>query len=297
MPQPQVSVIVPVYNDVARLELLMDALAAQTYPRGLMQVLIIDNASEEDVQGAVRRRGAPFVALHEARPGSYAARNRGLQSATGAVLAFTDGDCIPAPTWLERGVAALAEWPEAGLVAGRIELFARPGRRPSSVELWEVAYGFPQQRFVEVQHFGATANVFTRREVMEAVGPFNAALKSGGDKEWGQRVHAAGYPVVYAPGVVVRHPARRTFREIGGKVRRVTGGMADLRGGGPPLTWRGVPGHVAHYTRKVVRDLGSHRKQAGTRRAAFRLGAVQWYFEYVRMRELLRLRGGKSSRR
>lgn len=110
-------------------------------------------------------------------------------------------------------------------------------------------YAFPQQ------HFGATANIFTTRATMGRVGAFDARLMSGGDREWGQRVHAAGLPVLYAPDVVVCHPARRTFREHAGRLRRVLGGIEDQRGAPVPLTPRMVPGHLIHVTRQVVRRL------------------------------------------
>lgn len=289
------SVIVPVYNDLARLRLLVQALRKQDYMGG-HEVLVVDNASTEDVQGTVRDAGPPFVALHEATPGSYAARNKALEVARGQVLAFTDGDCIPRQDWITRGVAALEANPVAGLVAGHIQVFPAD-RHPTWVERYEMAYAFPQQRFAEEQQFGATANVFTRREVMDRVGPFNAALKSGGDREWGQRVFAAGFAVVYAPDVVVGHPARRTFAEYGAKVRRVVGGMRDLDRDRAVMTPRMVPGHLVHITRKAVRRRADHRKVATTWGDSWRLSAVEWWFEYVRMQERLRLRRGHSSRR
>jgi hypothetical protein len=160
-----------------------------------------------------------------------------------------------------------------------------------------MAYAFPQERFVREQHFGATANVFTRREVLAKVGWFDAALKSGGDREWGQRVHASGLAVVYAPDVVVLHPARRTFREYEGKIRRVVGGMRDLDRDRAVLTARMVPGHLVYITRKAARRRRDHRKVTGTASDAWRLAAVDWWFEYIRMRERLRLRKGHESQR
>jgi glycosyltransferase involved in cell wall biosynthesis len=294
--QPFVTVIVPVYNDLARLRLLLDDLTVQTYPKDRFEVLVVDNASTEDMQGEVRSRGPPFVAMDEPKPGSYAARNRALLAAKGEVLAFTDGDCRPLPNWLESGVAALAAHPEAGLVAGRIQLFPKH-ERTTWVERYEMAYGFPQDKFVSEQHFGATANVFTRRSVFDKVGPFRADLKSGGDREWGQRVHAAGLLVLYAPEVVVRHPARRTFKEYGAKVRRVVGGMRDTARDHAALTPRMVPGHLLHVTRRVAGHMPQHRQRAASRADAYRLAAVEWWFEWVRTRERLRLRRGETSQR
>lgn len=295
-PEPFVSVIVPVFNDAARLVLLLDALDRQTYPKSRLEILVVDNGSQEDVQTPVRRRGPPFVALHEPRPGSYAARNKALEVARGEVLAFTDADTIPDPDWLAQGVEALHEHPEAGLVAGRIRVFPA-GKHRTWVERFEMLYAFPQERFVRDQHFGATANVFTRRSVMDRVGPFNPALMSGGDREWGQRVHAAGLPVLYEPKAVVAHPARRTFGEYEQKIRRVVGGMRALDRDRAVMTPRMVPGHLVHITRKAWGRRSTHRQAGATGADPLRLAAVEWWFEWVRMRERLRLRKGAAAQR
>jgi len=286
---PLVSVIIPVYNDAAGIKRCLAALSEQTYPRQRMEVIVADNGSQDDLETAV----APFASwahlVREPEPGSYAARNRALLEAKGEVLAFTDADCLPAADWIEQGVAALTTASGIGLVAGRIELFAaRPGR-PTCVETWELVYSFNQERFVKEFRFGATANVFTTARTMAAVGPFAARLRSGGDREWGQRVHAKGLAVVYAPLAVVRHPARRTFREHGKKQRRILGGMADLGLIRPNFRFRGIPGHAWGAVVNLASRRGEHARRAPTRRAFWCLLAVDAYTEMVRLSELWHL--------
>src|SRR5262249_34194347 len=141
---------------------------------------------------------------------------------------FTDADCMPADDWLERGVAHLRQHPDVGLVAGKIEVVFRNGE-PRSIPEWiDSEFTFPQELFVNVFHFGATANLFTFRRVIQKVGPFNAALKSGGDVEWGQRVYAAGYILHFAGEARIRHPAMDTTRQHVKKAKRVSGGYADM---------------------------------------------------------------------
>lgn len=242
---PFVSVVIPVYDDAARLRRCLAALAAQTYPRDRFEVIVVDNGSTDAVAAAVA--GFPFVVFAgEPRRGSYAARNAGLALARGEVLAFTDSDCVPQRDWLAAGVARLEAGPGCGLVAGKIELFFA-GPRPTAAELYERLTAFPQHEYVARDHYGATANLFTWRAVIEQVGPFAAHLASGGDREWGQRVHAAGLPLVYADEVRVRHPARRSFGELARKVARVTGGIEALRARRPDS--RGP------FVRAVLKDL------------------------------------------
>ena len=61
------------------------------------------------------------------------------------------------------------------------------------------------------------------------VGLFDAALKSGGDREWGNRVFNAGLPVNYADDVRVLHPARHSADEYFSKLRRIVHGHYALR--------------------------------------------------------------------
>jgi glycosyltransferase involved in cell wall biosynthesis len=222
---PLVSVIIPVFNDQERLTIALTALENQSYP-GPYEILVVDNGSTElpVVTGRARL-------LSETRPGSYNARNRALKEAGGEVIAFTDSDCIPATDWLEAGVNALRANPAAGLIGGKVILFAEDAVHPTLAEAFEMATGFPQKHYVVNGHYAATANVFTRREVLKDVGFFDGTLKSGGDAEWGNRVFEAGYALAYDDRVIIRHPARSSHAEIARKVRRTTGGERDRRPG------------------------------------------------------------------
>lgn len=223
---PFVSVIIPVFNDTERLRLCLDALERQTYPAERFEVIVVDNGSDDDITQVVGREGHVRVA-RENRRGSYAARNTGLELAGGDVIAFTDSDCVPAGNWIANGVEHLEADPDCGLVGGRIDIFYANAQRPNAFELYDMVRGFPQRKWIELEHYGATANVITRRSVLERVGPFDAALKSSGDREWGRRVHAAGYRLVYADDVVIGHPARASFDEAHQKMLRVVGGFRD----------------------------------------------------------------------
>src|ERR1041384_5139232 len=93
-----VSVIVPVWNDAERLGHCLHALEKQTYPAESYEVIVVDNGSTDSVACLVAAYGRARL-VSEQRPGSYAARNTGLNLARGQVIAFTDADCLPAPDW------------------------------------------------------------------------------------------------------------------------------------------------------------------------------------------------------
>jgi len=225
---PQVSVLIPVFNDEQRLKQCLEALECQTYPKHHYEVIVVDNGSTDDLKSVVSRFQQAFY-CYEAKPGSYAARNYGLTIANGEIMAFTDSDCIPANDWLEQGVSVLKSNPDYGLVGGAISLFYKDPSAPTAVELYESLRAFPQRRYIEQQQFAATANVFTHRRVFDDVGVFNAELKSGGDSEWGKRVAAAGYRLHYAEEVKITHPARSTYTEYYNKTMRVMSGLPVYR--------------------------------------------------------------------
>jgi len=223
-PRPFVSVILPVFDNAAGLERCLSALQSQAYPADRYEVIVVDNGSSED-PGPLVSRFARAQLVRESRPGSYAARNRGLDVARGDILAFTDSDCVPAPDWIERGVQCLASFPESGFVAGQVDLSFRDPAHPSSAELYDfLVMNFHQAHNVRDRKFGATANLFVPRRVFDMVGRFDAALLSGGDLEWGRRVLAKGLSQTYAPEARVAHPARYTLDETYRRALRLTGG-------------------------------------------------------------------------
>ena len=225
-PQPSVTVIIPVYDDAARLRTCLEALQAQTYPAARFDVVVVDNGSPQD-QSVALPDDPRFTLVSQPVPGSYAARNRGLEVATGEVLAFTDADCVPDPAWLEQAVAALTAPPRADLVGGAMELFYEGEGPSSAAELYEFRHGFTQG-LVNNQPFAVTANMLTWRAVFDRVGPFDERFKSTGDADFGRRVAASGGELRYAPAAVVRHPARATTQELVARVRRITGGTIDV---------------------------------------------------------------------
>lgn len=221
----RVSVVVPVYNQWDRVPVLLEAIAAQTFPP--FEVLLVDNGSshvppDDDDPDFVRR-------LECRVPGSYAARNVGLAEARGQVIFFTDADCRPEPGWIEAALQALRQQGGAALVAGAIRVEAED--RTNLVALYDSLTGMPQQAYVR-KGYGITANLVVPRAVADVVGNFDETRFSGGDADFCRRAARAGYRVRYCEAAAVVHPARTKFEELATKMRRVKGGQ--LRSGSFP---------------------------------------------------------------
>lgn len=292
----RVSVIVPVFNDLPRLGVLLSALAAQTWPRAALEVLVVDNGSSSDLRPVVEP--FPFVRLlAEPKPGSYAARNRALRDATGDVLAFTDVDCVPDPGWVEQGVLALRRAGPDTIAGGRVEVFPEDAEHATWAEEFEIALGFSQRQYVERKHYSATANMFTTPAVFARVGPFNDTLKSGGDREWGGRAHAAGVRFVYAEGALIRHPARRTLGELLQKRARIVGGHLELARARHPEWLAFSTVFLKACLPPLARVARAHRSGAGALRRDARIFTLATLLQAWSVKELLRLRLGGAPRR
>jgi len=111
-PAPDVSVVVPTCNRAGFLGDLVAALERQRMAPERFEVLIVDDASSdgtwEELTAYLGGTSLRMRALrHGANTGQGTARTTGLCAARGAVVAFTDDDCIPTPPWLERLTAPL----------------------------------------------------------------------------------------------------------------------------------------------------------------------------------------------
>jgi glycosyltransferase involved in cell wall biosynthesis len=116
-------VVVPAYNEAARISATLQALAAQTDTG--FTLLVVDNASTDGtaalVEAFAARAPFPVHLLIEPEKGVGCAVDTGFRhaiAAGAAMLARTDADCLPRPGWVAAARAALAGG--AGLACGRI---------------------------------------------------------------------------------------------------------------------------------------------------------------------------------
>jgi glycosyltransferase involved in cell wall biosynthesis len=287
---PDVSIIIPVFNQADELLRCLRALEAQTYRDSRFEVIIVDNGSDPPIDRLTEL--FPFArCIREPKPGQFAARNRGIEASRAELLGFTDADCVPADTWLERGVRAVQRLSGPGSVAGKIELTFHDPKKRTAAELFESVLAFRQKSYVE-WGFGATANLFTTRATMDRVGLFDERLMSGGDAEWGRRLRPQGLAQEYADDVRVVHGARLTLGQLFQKAVRVAGGIqqtAEQEG-------RGTAGLLDHAFQELVRlrAIRAHLsdERLGTIGRKLRFAGVVWVRELVHTFERYRVHYG-----
>lgn len=212
---PFVSVVIPHYNDLEALSVCMASLRLQSWPAERTEVIVSDNNSACGID-AVREVAAGYRVVQAFIQGAGPARNAGAAVARGEILAFLDSDCDPQADWIENGVRALATHDFAG---GHVVTTARDPSRPTAVEAWELVFGFDFERYILVEGYTGSGNMWVWRKVFDAVGGFRAGVAE--DMDWSFRATAAGFRLGYERGAIVSHLARSDWKGLLKRWRRV----------------------------------------------------------------------------
>jgi glycosyltransferase involved in cell wall biosynthesis len=207
---PRASVIVPAYNAGRWIRRCLESILASSYPRGRFEVICVDNSSTDRTAEILRDFRSEITVLQEKKPGAAAARNAGLQVASGPMIAFTDADCIADPDWLREIVKPV--WASRADAAGG-RIMARPEAR--SVELFgELVHDHAKA----IQHhrppYLITMNMSVRLDMLKVIGYFDERWMRGQDADLSCRILAAGGSFAYAPEAVIRHHHRDTLAAL-----------------------------------------------------------------------------------
>ncbi|MCB0405461.1 MAG: glycosyltransferase family 2 protein, partial [Bdellovibrionales bacterium] len=111
----KISVIVPACNAEFYIARCLDSLLQNTIKP--FEILVVDDHSADGTAVAVEEYKNRIVKLVKmsSRSGAGAARNYGIEAASGTLLFFIDSDCVAAPDWIERGVEAFRNADVIGL--------------------------------------------------------------------------------------------------------------------------------------------------------------------------------------
>ena len=255
-----ISVVVPFRNEERYMADCISALQSQSYPRELYEIIMVDNNSS-DRSAAIASRHEGVRLLRESAPGAYAARNRGIAEARGAIVALTDSDCAPRTDWLERIADAMSD-PSLQFVQGCARFAAESPGLSSLCDYEGEKAAFVFSSGVREIYYASANNMAVRRSVFERVGRFTE-MQRGADVIFLQRLIAeySCDAIRHRADVVVRHlevtSVPTWFRKLNvyGRSSRQYGRIASAR----PLNARErlqvFLATVRHRDYSVVRQL------------------------------------------
>jgi glycosyltransferase involved in cell wall biosynthesis len=215
-------VIVPAFRAEATLPALFEALARQTLPRELFEVILVDDGSPDGTAAVAERAGARV--LRQRNAGPAAARNLGAREARGAILVFTDADCAPEPDFLER---LLAPFADARVAATKGAYLSR--QRPLVARFVQLEYEERYDRMAAAQaraggiDFIDTYAAAFRREAFLGAGGFDESFPNASveDQELSFRLAERGAVMKFVPEARVFHLHAASMRAYARKKAKI----------------------------------------------------------------------------
>lgn len=207
-----ISVIVPAKDAEQTMGGCLNALLHQ---EGMLldidyEVIVVDDGSADDT-GLITQQ-YPVKVIMKNNEGPASARNAGAWVAKGALLAFTDADCVPTPSWLKNltqpftnpevvGVKGTYWTTQTALVARFVQL--------------EYEYKYARMLHKASIDFIDTYSAAYRRDIFIQNGGFNESFPfpSVEDQEFSFRLARKGYLMVFSPTAVVYHHHDRNVYE------------------------------------------------------------------------------------
>jgi glycosyltransferase involved in cell wall biosynthesis len=224
---PLVSVAIPVFNGQATVAQTLRSVLEQTYRH--IEIIVVDDGSTDGTWEVLQSFGSSIRAIRQPNGGLHAARNTGVQAATGDYVALMDADDLCEPERLACQVRFLNQHPAVVLCSTDFSAFnaagpvsashsARYYSRCSAAE-GGVAARFPQRGQLDIgpclpqppaapvvasTYFGnayaelALGNflhpptLMFRRSVIKEAGLFEAGAKTMCDWDWLVKVAHAG---------------------------------------------------------------------------------------------------------
>jgi glycosyltransferase involved in cell wall biosynthesis len=193
----RVGVVITSFNHGVYLPQALDGVLAQALVP--VDVIVVDDGSADNTQDVVSRYHVRYIRTDHR--GAAAARNTGWQHVEGDTIAFLDADDWWLPDKLRLQVAALAAYPEAGLVyadALRVTIAGSP------IDRWSRHFPPVHGKALEpmlLKNRVQTSTVLMPRVVLQHTRGFNEEMPAWEDIDLWVRV-AMSWPFAYVPEVV-----------------------------------------------------------------------------------------------
>ena len=207
------SIVIAVRND-ARIVSCLESIFAKGAVGfdGQFEVIVVENSATPCLEGDIT--AFPVRYLVESRVGMGYARAHALKHTTGDFVVFTDADCVVSEGWLSKLLLPF-DRPEIGLVGGPIEKLSIR----TTVEKYQknLADGQTELQYLPAIYpkpYVVTANAAYRSAAIRAAGGIDPLFFSGGDVDLAWRVGRLGYKAAIAPGALVFHACRPTYRKV-----------------------------------------------------------------------------------
>ncbi len=232
MPLPPVSIILPVFDEIANIDGVIDSLARQGY-EGSLEIVVADGGSEDGTRERLDERAerdSRIVVIDNPLRRQPSGLNLAAERASGEILVRADGHTLYATDYVQRSVAALAET-DAVAVGGPMNPVADGGFSASVAGAMNSPLVLParfhhaeQREEVDTVYLGAF-----RRSDFLAIGGFRT-FPSGTseDADLYARWRSGGRTVVVDPTIISEYTPRGSPGALWNQYFRYGMGKAEM---------------------------------------------------------------------
>lgn len=250
----RVSIIMPVYNSHEWLDEAVNSVFAQTHSD--IELIVVDDGSTEWATAAAltRLESRGITVIHQENKGPGAARNTGIQAASGEFILPLDSDDTISPDYVARAASVLDTQSDVGIVYCKAELTgARSG-------LWQLPSYTLEEMLVQGLIFNTA---LFRRSDWECVGGYDETLTVREDHDFWLRIVGTGRSVHKLDDALFQYRVRETSRNSGHSREEFANSYAQIFRNNQDLYVAQAEYVVTHYFELVdkVNDYNNRYRQ------------------------------------
>lgn len=209
----KVSVIIPTFNCDRYITQAIDSVLTQTYPD--YEIIVIDDGSTDKTHQVLEPYLEKIRYIYQDNQGVSVARNRGIESAQGELVAFLDSDDLFLPEKLAHQVAIFDEAPELGIVHSGWRRVNQDADTIKDEEPWHSIPKLDLETWLRWKPIGTMGTLMFRRHWLLEAGGFQAGLGHAEDVDLLLRLALRGCQADWLREVTIcyRQHDRNTMRD------------------------------------------------------------------------------------
>ena len=214
---PEVSIIIPVYNQLAYTLQCLKAIALNTANSTAIEIILINDCSSDQTKEILETVSAITLVNNQSNQGFIQSCNFGASVANGKYLYFLNNDTEIKPNCIESLIEVLAQDKQVGAVGSKL-IYPHGALQEAGGIIWQDASGWnygrgnssnaPEYNYLRPVDYCSAASLMVRKEIFERLNGFEQdfapAYYEDTDLCFAIR-HQLGLKVMYQPQSEVIH--------------------------------------------------------------------------------------------
>ncbi len=241
------SIVIRVYNESARIGSLLTAIVDQEFDQHEREIIIVDSGSNDGTLDIARKFPVKILHINKDEFSFGRSLNRGCAAATGEVLVFVSGHCIPSSgCWLQELIAPLGK---EGVVYTYGGQYGNSDSYFSECQIF--AKYFPASSMIPQQGFYCNnANSALLRSIWSKYG-FNEEVTGLEDLHLGRKLVSEGHKIGYVASAAVFHLHDESWSQIKRRFEREAIALQEIM----PEVQLSFADFVRYWASATARDL------------------------------------------